>query len=128
MIRKRYLVGGILVLAAVGFLLYTSLAGSVSYYLTVSEFIERSSELADRQVRVIGKVADAPISWNPESLELEFAITESRDTLSVLYEGAKPSGFKVGADILVEGMLEDDGLFHASQLLMKCPSKYLPEE
>ena len=126
--RKRYLIGGGILALAVGYLLYASLASSVSYYLTVGEFFDRSSELSDRQVRVIGTIADSPVSWNAQDLELKFSIVEGTDTLPVVYGGAKPSGFKVGANVLVEGRLNDDGVFHATQLLMKCPSKYVPEE
>ena len=126
--RKRYVIGGGILVLAVGLLIYVSLGSSFTYYFTVSEFLDRSGEFCDRSVRVAGKIADEPISWNAEDLELRFAIFEDADTLPVVYEGAKPSGFKVSANILVEGRLDSDGVFHASQVLMKCPSKYVPEE
>jgi cytochrome c-type biogenesis protein CcmE len=127
-VRKRYVIGGGILVLAVGLLIYVSLGSSFTYYFTVNEFLDRSSEFCDRSVRVAGKIADEPISWNAEDLELRFTIFEDADTLPVVYEGAKPSGFKVSANILVEGRLDSDGVFHASQVLMKCPSKYVPEE
>ena len=107
---------------------FLGLGSSVSYYVTVSEFLSRSTELHDTTVRVAGKIAESPVDWNAEDLELRFNVTEGGHTLPVIYEGAKPSGFKAGSNILIEGTFHPDGIFQASQLILKCPSKYEPEE
>ena len=122
--KKKYLIGGIILILVTGYLLYLSFGSAVSYYLTVSEFYDESTELYDTRVRVAGRITDGPVDWNPENLELKFDITEGGQTLPVIYQGAKPSGFQAGASILVEGKYNPDGTFRASQLIMKCPSKY----
>jgi cytochrome c-type biogenesis protein CcmE len=127
-VKKRYLIGGVFLVLVVGYLFYLSFGSSVSYYVTVSEFAARSTELYDTTVRVAGKIADSPIDWNAEDLELRFTITEGDETLTVIYHGASPSGFKAGANILVEGKYDSNGIFRASQIIMKCPSKYEPED
>ncbi|HEY78582.1 MAG TPA: cytochrome c maturation protein CcmE [Dehalococcoidia bacterium] len=126
--KKKYLIGGVILILVVGYLLYLSFGSSVSYYLTVSEFLESGSEFHDTNVRVAGKIADSPVDWNAADLELRFDITEGGRNLPVIYQGAKPSGFKVGSNILVEGKGHPDGVFRASQIIMKCPSKYEPVE
>lgn len=122
--KKRLLIGGAIILIAVAYLLYLSLGSSVSYYVTVSEFFERSDELLDTNIRVAGNVADTSIQWNADDLELTFTLTEGGKNMPVIYNGAKPGGFKVGSTILVEGKYGYNGLFRASQLILKCPSKY----
>ena len=126
--KKRYLFGGGILLVAIAYLLYLSFGSSVSYYVTVSEFFAGGTELHDTNVRVAGKIADTPVYWNAQDLELRFTITEGGDTMTVSYQGAKPSGFQSGANILVEGKYHSDGIFRASQLILKCPSKYEPED
>jgi len=121
---KKYIIGGIIVLVAVIYLLYLSFGSSVSYYVTVSEFFSRTDELIDTKIRVAGNVADTTIEWNADDLELVFTLTEGGKYMPVIYDGAKPSGFKAGSTILVEGKYNDDGIFHANQLILKCPSKY----
>ena len=111
-----------------GYLIYLSFGSSVSYYVTVSEFSGRVAELHDTNVRVAGEIAESPIEWNAEDLELRFNITEGGDVITVVYQGVKPSGIKAGSNILVEGKYHSDGVFRASQLIMKCPSKYEPIE
>ena len=124
MMKKRYLAGGGILLAAVIYLLYLSFSSSVSYYVTVSEFYDREAELRDLNVRVAGKIVESPLDWNAEELELCFTITEGGKTMPIIYHGAQPSGFKAGSSILVEGEYDPDGLFRARQLILKCPSKY----
>jgi len=120
--------GGSILVAVVVYLIYLSFGSSVSYYVTVSEFFARGTELHDTNIRVAGKIADSPVDWNAQDLELRFTITEGGDTMAVVYQGAKPSAFKAGSNILVEGKYHSDEIFQASQLILKCPSKYEPED
>jgi cytochrome c-type biogenesis protein CcmE len=126
--NKKYIIGGGILLVAIAYLLYLSFGSSVSYYVTVSEFFERGTELYDTSIRVAGKIADSPVDWNAENLELRFTVTEGGNNMEVIYKGAKPSAFKSGSNILVEGKYHSDGILRATQLILKCPSKYEPED
>jgi cytochrome c-type biogenesis protein CcmE len=121
--KKRYLVSGGILLAAIIYLLYLSFGNAASYYVTVSEFYGRVTELHDINVRVAGRVV-APINWDAEEIELRFSITEGGKSMPVIYDGAQPSGFQAGSSILVEGKYSSDGVFQARQLILECPSKY----
>lgn len=126
--KKRYIIGGVILVAAVGYLLYMALGSSTIYYVTVSELLDGGSNTYDTNIRVAGKVADGSIAWNAEELELGFAVVEGGASLPVIYEGTRPSSFKAGADVVVEGQYHPDRIFRATSVLLKCPSKYLPEE
>ena len=126
--RRRYLVGGGILVLAVAALVSVSLGSAVNYYLTVSELLDGGSEFHDTDVRVGGKIASDTIEWNADDLELKFTITENGRNLAVVYEGARPSGFQEDSSILVEGRYSSDMVFQAKVLIMKCPSKYEPEE
>ncbi|HEY32069.1 MAG TPA: cytochrome c maturation protein CcmE [Dehalococcoidia bacterium] len=126
--RKRYFIGGGILAVAVGLLVYASLGSAVSYYLTVSELLDKGSELYGERVRVAGKVANNSIEWDADTLELGFVITEGGEDLLVVYEGARPSGLKEDSNVLVEGEYRSDNTFQASTIILKCPSKYEPEE
>ncbi len=126
--KKRYIVGGSILLVAMIYLLYISFGNAVSYYVTVSEFYERETELQDINVRVAGKILESPVDWDVEGLDLRFTITEGGKDMPVIYHGTQPSGFKAGSNILVEGKYNSDGVFQANQLILQCPSKYEPLE
>ena len=117
--RKRYFIGGVILLGAVIYLLYLSLGDAVSYYVTVSEFYDREAELQDINIRIAGKVLGSPIDWDAEGLVLKFTITEGGKDMPVMYQGVQPNGFKEGSSILVEGKYDSEGIFRASQLILK---------
>jgi len=122
--EKKYLIGGAIVLIAVIYLLYLSFGSSVSYYVTVSEFYDRITELDNANIRVAGIITDNSIEWDAEELELKFTLTEGGINMPVIYNGAQPAGFKAGSNLLVEGKYGSDSVFQATQLILKCPSKY----
>jgi cytochrome c-type biogenesis protein CcmE len=122
--KKKYVIGGLIVLAAVIYLVIVIIQNVGSYYQGVSEFYGKIEEIDDSTVRVAGTIADGTVAWDAERVELSFIITEGGQSLPVVYNGAQPSSFKEGSAILVEGKYNSDGIFHASQLIMRCSSKY----
>ena len=56
--------------------------------------------------------------------DVGFNMTDGEATLAVYYRGIIPDTFVDGADVVVEGQLQPDGVFAAHTLLAKCPSKY----
>ena len=126
-LNKRLLVGGVLVFLAVAYLAYFSLQGSTVYYFTVSEIKEQGDSIYDQNVRVAGKVSPDSFGWEVEKLGLRFMITDGQQSLLVVYKDVVPDAFRVGGDVVVEGKLGPDGIFQAGRLLVRCPSKYVPE-
>lgn len=122
--KKKYVIGGVIVLAAVIYLLVIIINSSTSYYLKVSEFYDRIDQFEDIKVRIAGTVLENSIEWNAEELDLRFTITEGGENLPVIYNGSQPNGFKAEVNLLAEGKYESDGEFHASQLILRCSSKY----
>ena len=76
---------------------------------------------------IIGKVnLDKEFIYNPEkdANVFGFYMTDTIGTeKKVLYNGTKPQDFKKAERIVVVGKIKGDD-FIASQVLMKCPSKY----
>ncbi len=122
--KKKYVIGGVIVLAAVIYLLVLIINNSTSYYLGVSEFYDRIDQFEDTNLRIAGTIADNSIEWNAEKLELSFTVTEGGGNMPVIYNGSQPNGFKAGSNLLVEGKYGSDGVFRATQIIMKCSSKY----
>jgi len=128
--RKKFLIGGIAVIAAIACLSYVGLSGSTTYYYTVSEFIEQGSSVIDQNVRVQGQVLAGSVEQEDVGRILRFTIIsdDGNDTLPVVYEGVVPDAFTEDNDVVVEGHLDSAGIFQAHTLQTKCPSRYVPEE
>jgi cytochrome c-type biogenesis protein CcmE len=124
--KRRFLIGGIIVVLAIGYLAYTGFEDSGTYYYKVSEIAGPGSTANDTSIRVNGQVAPS-FEREPDGLTLRFDIIEGGEKLPVVYHGTVPDAFDVGSDVVVEGYLGPEGVFHADSILTKCPSRYKPE-
>ena len=125
--KKKFIIGGIIIILAVGYLAFTGFRASAAYYLTVSETVAKESTLYGENIRVNGKVAADSVVNDVRSLTLKFTLTEGGESLPVEYTGAVPDNFKADTDIVIEGNLNSSGVILAKNILTKCPSKYVPQ-
>ncbi len=123
--RLKFLVGGAIILLVLGWLVLSNIQEASAHYLTVEELLAQGS--SDRMVRVSGLVVGETIAWDPQQLVLRFEIADDGESLPVVYEGVRPDMFRDGAQAVVEGKYSSSGVFEASTLLLKCPSKYAEE-
>jgi cytochrome c-type biogenesis protein CcmE len=116
----KWAIPALLVVGCVGYLIYTATGGSAEYYLTVGEL---RSHAGSGDVRVAGVVQD-DVQKSDGGLHVTFTEKDSTASVPVDYSGALPDIFKPGITVVAEGRLGSDGVFHASTLLAKCPSRF----
>ena len=110
----------LVVAGCVGYLIYSATGGSSEYYLTVSE-LRAHTQSGD--VRVAG-VVQGDVVRSDGGLHVRFTEKDSTASVLVDYSGPVPDIFQPGITVVAEGRLGADGVFHASQLLAKCPSRF----
>jgi len=122
--------GGVtlLILLAIGYLSYTGVQESKSYYVTIKELRGMGDSAYTRRLRVAGNVQ--PGSIKRAGTKVNFVLGENGQLLSVAYSGteAPPDTFKGNSQALADGSFGHDGVFHAKQLQAKCASKYAPQQ
>ncbi len=126
---SRYLKFGsvtVLIVVSLGFLAYTGVQDSKSYYVTIKELNGMGNEAYAKRLRVAGNVVPGSIKRN--GTRVDFMLKENELTLPVSYTGteAPPDTFKDDSQALADGSFGRDGVFHAKQLQAKCASKYAP--
>jgi cytochrome c-type biogenesis protein CcmE len=128
-IRKYLKFGGatLVILVALGYLAYTGVQESKSYYVTIKELRGMGDTAYSKRLRVAGNVQ--PGSIKRTGTNVEFMLVENDQTLPVVYSGteAPPDTFKDNSQALADGSFGRDGVFHAKQLQAKCASKYAPQ-
>ncbi len=147
--RTKFLIGGLLILAAVVYLIASSTVAAAQYFLTVDEVKAKGSEVIGKNLRVSGAVIGDTIQYDPQTLKLTFevahvpgdnkeveaqgglaavlhaAVTDpTRSRLKVVYIGPKPDLLRNEAQAIMTGHLDSDGVFYADELLLKCPTRY----
>jgi len=115
----RWGLPGAVVVACVGYLIYSASGGAAEYYVTVSE-LRAHAPAGD--VRVAGVVQDDV--QKSDGLHVMFTEKDGTASMPVDYRGTLPDIFKPGITVVVEGRLGTDGIFHARSLLAKCPSRF----
>jgi cytochrome c-type biogenesis protein CcmE len=147
--RIKFLVGGILIIAAVVYLIVSSTQASAQYFLTIDELKAKGASIVGQDVRISGAVLGDTIQYDSQNLNLTFefanvpgdnkvideqgglaavlhaAVENPNATrLQIQYNGVQPDLLRHEAQAIVTGKLGEDGVFHASELLLKCPTKY----
>jgi cytochrome c-type biogenesis protein CcmE len=154
--RGKFLIGGLLILAAVVYLIVSSTTASAEYFMTIDELSQKGQNIVGRNVRVSGAVIGDTIEYDPQTLALAFTVAnvpgdnkviEEQGGLAevlhnavidphskhmkVVYMGPKPDLLRDEAQAIMTGHLGDDGVFYADELLLKCPTRYneaVPEQ
>ena len=126
--KKRYLIGGLILVIVLGYLGFTAFQDSSTYYYTVDELLTDTELTTDQNVRVQGTVVVGSFQENDETREVRFVLTHNNYSVPVIYDGILPDAFKEDNDAVVEGNIEQDGTFRAHTITVKCPSKYKAEE
>lgn len=147
--RTKFIIGGLLILAAVVYLIISSTRANAEYFTTVDELCANGDSLVGRNLRISGAVVGDTIQYDPQTMDLTFEIANvpgdnaaiaaqgglskvlhvavadpKRARLTIVYNGPKPDLLRDEAQAIINGHLGADGIFHADELLLKCPTKY----
>jgi len=123
-IQKKLLIGGVALVAAVGYLAYAGMKSGWVYFIDVDKFLA-DTQYHRQRVRLHGKVADD--GFVAQNLEATFVLLGKSSRLNVAYHGVIPDMFQTGRDVVVEGRLDpQSNTFKADVLMTKCASKYEP--
>jgi cytochrome c-type biogenesis protein CcmE len=147
--RLKFILAGGLIVAAIALLIGASTGANSQYYLTIQELQSRAAEMNGREVRISGAVLGKTIQYDDKNLVLTFEIANipgdqkevdarggiarvlheaandpSLAHLQVVYHGAEPDLLKDEAQAILTGKLDSGGRFNATELLLKCPTRY----
>ncbi|HKI98636.1 MAG TPA: cytochrome c maturation protein CcmE [bacterium] len=120
----QFLIGGAIIAAILGGVLYQSLQSTVFFY-TPAEILASPSHFRDKTIRIGALVVRDSTQWDPDKVLLKFRVTEdNQHFIPVVFTGVKPDMYREGQGVVVEGRLDGSGIFHASNLLVKHSENY----
>ncbi len=120
--KWQFGLGVVIILATIGWLGYSGIEESKTYYVTVSELLA-SPETQHKRFRVAGDVASGSIQRTAG--RVQFQLQQGDKIIPIVYTGTDPlpDTLKDGAQAVADGRFED-GTFHAEAVQAKCASKY----
>ena len=122
-VRMKLIAAGVAIAIAVTFLAVAGIREGWVYYLPVDEFVAGEA-YQDQRVRLHGTVAADDLDVSSGLLLARFDLMGEEHRLRVEYEGVIPDMFQADREVVVEGQLDETGVFKADTLLTKCASKY----
>ncbi len=128
--KKSYqlMIGAAIVAAILGGVAYQGFQSTVFFY-TPGEILAAPADFRGRTVRIGALVEPGSAKWDPDAVQLNFRVSEdSRQFITVVYEGVKPDMFREGQGVVVEGRVDEAGVFRAETLLVKHSEEYSADE
>ena len=123
--RALMIVGALATLAIAAALILNALNSNIALYVTPSE-VAAGKAPKGQTFRIGGMVKDG--SLKRDELVVHFIITDLVKEIPVSYKGILPDVFKEGKGAVVQGKLDPDGQFVASEVLAKHDENYMPPE
>jgi cytochrome c-type biogenesis protein CcmE len=123
--RFAWIAAGIAVLGAAVALVLNAFQSNLVFFFTPSQVVAREAPQG-RAFRIGGLVEAGSLKRTPNSLDVNFIVTDTAQRLPVVYNGLLPDLFKEGKGVVAQGSVGPDGVFHATEVLAKHDENYMP--
>jgi len=120
--QRKLLLGGAVIAAALGYMIYAGVSQSAVYFVTPSEI--QAAPVSGKSYRLGGLVTRGSMKWEPRTLDLTFTLTDGKTTVPVRHKGTAPDLFGEGRGAVVEGRWSPEGYFKATLILAKHSEEY----
>jgi cytochrome c-type biogenesis protein CcmE len=123
---RRFLIGGIIILAAIAYLVVNGMQEAMVYFKMPSELRAEESTMKGKFVRMGGMVVKGSLQKDLQSLTYRFLLTDGSTNFPVYFKGVPPDLFTEGKGAVVEGRVGSDGVFQATTIMAKHAEEYSP--
>ena len=120
--RLILVVLAVLLLGGASGLVLFALSDSVAFFVTPSEIA------AGKGFRLGGLVVGGSVERSGNDGVVRFRLSDQVSEVPVRYQGILPDLFREGQGIVAQGVLGQDGVFTASEVLAKHDENYMPRE
>ena len=127
-------IGVAVVVLIFGYFAFGGLGRSLVYFWTPTELLAEGDAAYGTSVRLGGMVQPGSVHWNPETQDLRFRLVDEGAMVDVESAGVPPQMFLEAAEhgqpigAVVEGSLTRDGVFRATNLMVKHSQEYRAPE
>ena len=124
--RLSVIAGALAFLGAATALTFYALGQRTSYFYMPSDLAAATVEPGQR-IRLGGLVEKGSVSRGQDT-SVAFAITDTTNSVKVVYDGILPDLFREEQGVVTEGSIDAAGTFHADSVLAKHDENYMPKE
>ena len=150
--KTKFIAAGLLIVAAVAYLVVSSTGSTAHYFLTIEELQAMEDRARNRNITISGAVVGDTIFYDASGPQVTFAVVQipgdpqeveragglaavlhaavsdpNAPRLEVVYDDVKPDLLQHEAQAIMRGQMGEDGRFYADEVLLKCPTRYEEE-
>ena len=123
--RLALIVGGLAALGVASALILSAFQENLVFFFSPSDVVAQKAP-RDRSFRIGGLVEEGSVKR--DGVLVSFRVTDTAQTIPVVYQGILPDLFREGKGVVAQGKLGTDGVFRASEVLAKHDENYMPPE
>jgi len=125
--RIAFILAGLAGLIVAAGLVLSAFKNNIVFFFSPSQVAAKEAPTG-RTFRVGGLVEKGTLRRDNDGLTSRFTITDTAQSIPVVYKGILPDLFKEGRGCVAQGHLASDGVFYADQVLAKHDENYMPPE
>lgn len=117
-------------LAAIGLATYLVLGAfreNLVFFFSPTQVAAKEAPL-NKTFRIGGLVGEGTLKRDPDGLTVRFTVTDTANSIPVVYKGILPDLFKEGRGCVAQGRVNADGVFYADTIMAKHDENYMPPE
>ncbi|MCA1600351.1 MAG: cytochrome c maturation protein CcmE [Acidobacteria bacterium] len=125
--RVGFIIAGLAGLGIAAALALNAFQDNLVFFFSPSQVAAKEAP-AGRTFRVGGLVQEGTVKRDTDGLTVRFIVTDTAQSIPVVYKGILPDLFKEGKGCVAQGKIGADGVFYADQVLAKHDENYMPPE
>lgn len=125
--KLAFIVAGITVLGIASMLVLNAFQSNLVFFFSPSQVVANEAPIG-KSFRIGGLVAEGSVKREDGSTTVHFAVTDTAETIPVVYTGILPDLFREGKGVVAQGKISNAGVFEADEVLAKHDENYMPPE
>ena len=125
--RIAFIIAGVAGLGIAAALALNAFKSNLVFFFSPSQVAAKEAPVG-RTFRVGGLVETNSLKRDNDGLTVRFTVTDTAQSIPVVYKGILPDLFKEGKGCVAQGHVGADGVFYADQVLAKHDENYMPPE
>ncbi len=125
--RITFILIGLAGLGIAAYLVGNAFRNNLVFFFSPSQVVAKEAPV-NRTFRIGGLVEKDTLKRENDGLTVRFTVTDTAQSIPVVYKGILPDLFKEGRGCVAQGHVGSDGVFYADSVLAKHDENYMPPE
>jgi cytochrome c-type biogenesis protein CcmE len=125
--RVVFIVASLAAIGLAAWLMLAAFKNNLVFFFSPTQIATKEAPVG-KTFRIGGLVQDGTLKRDTDGLTVRFTVTDTANTIPVVYKGILPDLFKEGRGCVAQGRVGPDGVFYADQIMAKHDENYMPPE